>query len=127
MARPLMTEAPCSLAAMTNGAHGLSIDAERNDKVLDVRVRGELDMGTSAQLSAALGAAADEPVDEVTLDLSGVTFIDSSALRVLVLSGRALAESGRTLQIGPRSDLVARILTMTSLDTGGDGFRVLPQ
>jgi anti-sigma B factor antagonist len=112
---------------MTHGAHGLSIDTERDEKVLGMRVRGELDMSSSTQLSDALAAAADEPVEEVTLDLSGVTFIDSSALRVLVLSGRSLAETGRTLQIGPRSELVSRILTMTSLDTGGDGFLVLPQ
>ena len=46
-------------------------------------------MSTTSQLSAALAAAADEPVTEVTLDLAGVTFIDSSALRVLVLSGRS--------------------------------------
>jgi anti-anti-sigma factor len=111
---------------MTHGAHGVSIDTRLADEVLEVTVRGELDMSTASQLSDALTAAADQPVKEVTLDLGGVTFIDSSALRVLVLSGRALAESGRTLQIGPRSDLVARILAMTSLDTGGDGFTVLP-
>jgi hypothetical protein len=46
---------------------------------------------------------------------------------VLVLSGRSLAGTGRTLQIGPRSDLVSRILSMTSLDAGTDGFQVLPE
>jgi anti-anti-sigma factor len=112
---------------MTHGAHGLAIDTELGDEVLEVRVRGELDMSTAAQLSEALGEAAGQPVKQVTLDLSGVTFIDSSALRVLVLSGRGLADAGRTLQIGPRSDLVARILAMTSLDAGSDGFTVLPE
>jgi anti-anti-sigma factor len=112
---------------MTHGAHGLAIDTELGDEVLEVRVRGELDMSTAAQLSEALGRAASQPVKQVTLDLSGVTFIDSSALRILVLSGRSLAEAGRTLQIGPRSDLVARILAMTSLDAGGDAFTVLPE
>jgi anti-anti-sigma factor len=112
---------------MTHGAHGLAIETEVREEVLAVRVSGELDMSTAAQLSEALGGAAGQPVKEITLDLSGVTFIDSSALRVLVLSGRALAESGRTLQIGPRSDMVGRILAMTSLDAGSDAFTVLPE
>jgi anti-sigma B factor antagonist len=122
-----MVEATCSLAAMTHGAHGLALETVLNGEVLEVRVRGELDMSTTPQLSDALSAAAEQPASEVMLDLSGVTFIDSSALRLLVLSGRALAEAGRTLQIGPRSDMVARILTMTSLDAGSDAFTVLPQ
>jgi anti-sigma B factor antagonist len=127
VARTPTPEAPCSLRPMTHGAHGVTVDSDVEGPVLAVTVRGELDMSTSSELSEALAAAADHPVTEVTLDLAGVTFIDSSALRVLVLSGRALAEGGRTLQIGPRSDRVARILTMTHLDAGSDAFRVLPE
>ena len=56
-----------------------------------------------------------------------MTFIDSSALRVLVLSGRALAQDGCELRIGPRSEMVGRVLAMTSLDEGGDAFVVLPR
>jgi hypothetical protein len=43
------------------------------------------------------------------------------------MSGRALAAAGCTLEIGPRSEMVARVLTMTSLDEGNDAFRVLPE
>lgn len=125
MGRSPTLEAPCSLPTMTHGAHGLSIDTATEGDVLEVRVSGELDMSTTPQLSDALSTADPGP-STVLLDLAGVSFIDSSALRVLVLSGRSLAEAGRTMQIGPRSEMVARILKMTSLDAGGDAFEVLP-
>lgn len=112
---------------MTSAPHGLVIEADVEGDVLHVRVKGELDLSTTQQLTEALGAATDQPVEVVTLDLAEVSFIDSSGLRVLVLSGRALADAGRTLQIGPRSEMVSRVLTMTNLDNGGDAFDVLPE
>ena len=127
MARTPMNERSTTLRRMTHAAHDVAIDSDLQGDVLAVTVRGELDMSTSPQLTSALEAAADQSVTEITLDLAGVTFIDSSALRVLVLTGRALADKGRTLQIGPRSDRVARILSMTNLDAGSDAFRVLPE
>ena len=127
MARTPTREHSTTLRPMTHAAHDVAIDSELQGDVLAVTVRGELDMSTSPQLTSALEAAADQSVTEITLDLAGVTFIDSSALRVLVLTGRALADKGRTLQIGPRSDRVARILSMTNLDAGSDAFRVLPE
>lgn len=108
-----------------SSAQGLVIETEQQGEGVVLRVKGELDLSTTPQLSAAIDAAPGATT--VTLDLSGVSFIDSSALRVLVLSGRALTESQRTLQIGPRSEMVGRVLTMTNLDQGGDAFQVLPE
>ena len=44
-------------------------------------VEGELDVETSPELDAALEAAGDEPL---IIDLSSVSFVDSSALHVLL-------------------------------------------
>jgi anti-sigma B factor antagonist len=111
---------------MTSAPHGLAIDTQDDGDDLVVRVDGELDLSTSPQLSAALTEAGGGTATSITLDLSGVTFIDSSALRVLVLSGRALSQDGCELRIGARSEMVARVLAMTNLDEGGDSFVVLP-
>ena len=114
-------------SAMTSAPHGLAIDTQDHGDDFVVRVGGELDLSTSPQLSAALTEAGGGTSTSITLDLSGVTFIDSSALRVLVLSGRALGQDGCELRIGPRSEMVARVLAMTNLDAGGDAFVVLPE
>jgi anti-sigma B factor antagonist len=91
-----------------------------------VHVRGELDLASAPLLSEALARTTADGVRPVILDLSEVTFIDSSALRALVLAGRELSGRGRVLQIGPRSAMVTRVLSMTSLDQHTDAFQVLP-
>jgi anti-sigma B factor antagonist len=112
---------------MTTAPHDLTIDNVVDGTHRSVTVRGELDLSTSPDLTAVLDQAADGGVTTVTLDLHGVGFIDSSALRALVVAGRALGEAGCQLEIGPRSEMVARVLSMTSLDQGNDAFRVLPE
>ena len=111
---------------MTAAPHGLTIDDQVSGEHRAIAVRGELDLGTSRELATVLEGAASGGVHRVTLDLQGVGFIDSSALRALVVAGRALAAEGCTLQIGPRSEMVGRVLAMTSLDQGNDAFQVLP-
>jgi anti-sigma B factor antagonist len=105
----------------------LDLKVEDTDAGRVVHVRGELDLASAPALSTLLAEAAEEGDAAVTLDLSEVSFIDSSALRALVLAGRDLTARGRTLQIGPRSEMVSRVLTMTSLDQHSDAFQVLPE
>jgi anti-anti-sigma factor len=112
---------------MTTAPKGLTIDNGVDGAVRTVTVRGELDLSTSPDLAAVLDQAAEGGVTSVILDLHAVGFIDSSALRALVVAGRALAAGGCQLQIGPRSEMVARVLSMTSLDQGNDAFQVLPE
>jgi anti-sigma B factor antagonist len=112
---------------MTTAPKGLTIDNEVDGSHRSITVRGELDLSTSPELAAVLEHAADDGVTTVTLDLHAVGFIDSSALRALVVSGRSLGAAGCQLEIGPRSEMVARVLSMTSLDEGNDAFRVLPE
>jgi len=90
-----------------------------------IQVRGDLDMSAAPELTNAIGKVAGATT--VVLDLSGVTFLDSSAIGALVGSGRELGESGARLQIGPRSDIVERVLEITGLAETSDAFDVLPE
>lgn len=105
---------------------GLEITVDESADAQVVRVRGELDLATAPQLADVLSGTVGQGTLPVLLDLSDVTFIDSSALRTLVLAGRELGESGRTLQIGPRSERVMKVLEMTQLDQYTEAFQVLP-
>lgn len=111
---------------MSAASSGFAIESQPKGSDTSITVRGELDLSTSPQLASAISEAAASGPDTVTLDLGSITFIDSSALRVLVNAGRELSSSGKTLLIGPRSTVVSRVLAMTSLDTQAESFRLLP-
>jgi anti-sigma B factor antagonist len=101
----------------------VEIDEPEDDRVL-VRVKGELDMAAAPDLTEAIVGAKGSAV--VTLDLSGVTFLDSTAIGALVASGRSLGEAGSRLKIGQRSDIVTRVLEITGLADTSEAFDVLP-
>ena len=104
---------------------GFAVEVSDQDAgAVGIRVRGELDMSAAPGLAEAIGKIEDGAT--VVLDLSGVTFLDSSAIGALVGCGREMAESGGRLQIGPRSDIVKRVLEITGLAEPSDAFDVLP-
>lgn len=57
---------------------------ERDGNVATILAAGEIDLASSPDLRSALQALLDDGVRRLVLDLSGVTFIDSSGLGVLV-------------------------------------------
>ena len=97
---------------MQPAVDGLSV-IEGGDGV--VVVAGELDAATAGQLARRLSA----PPAVRVIDLSGVTFIDASGLRVLVDARRA----ANRCRLRPPSRQVVRICEITGLtamlaDTG---------
>lgn len=81
-----------------------------------VRVTGELDLSTSPQLREVLGRELDRG-KSVALDLSQVTFIDSTALNALVGALRSCETNGGSFVVAP--DLpaqVSRVFAITGLD-----------
>jgi anti-sigma B factor antagonist len=107
----------------TTPGFAVEVDAEHDPVV--VCVRGELDMSTAPDLAKALADAAPA-ASTVVVDLSGVSFLDSSAIGTLVTAGRARSEAGGRLQVGPRSTIVDRVLEITGLSQSSDAFDVLP-
>ncbi len=80
-----------------------------------VELRGELEHGTVVHLGFALSGLS-ETTRNVTLDLGGVTFVDSSGLGALVAALRYCRDRGGTLVLaGPRPG-VRRLLSLTGLD-----------
>ena len=80
--------------------------------------RGEIDVATSPLLRSELASVLAQGPDEVTLDLSGVSFVDSSGLGVLVGALKRLREAGgeRFVIVGAQ-DAVRKIFTITGLNT----------
>jgi anti-sigma B factor antagonist len=105
---------------------GFAVEVDEHVDPVVVSVRGELDMSTAPGLAEALADAAP-PTSTVVVDLSAVSFLDSSAIGTLVTAGRSRNDVGGRLQIGARSAIVERVLEITGLGESSDAFDVLPQ
>jgi anti-anti-sigma factor len=92
----------------------LSIDVRAADDGLSlvVFVAGEIDMATAPQLESCLNDHADR---DVTVDLSGVTFVDSTGLAVLVTARRVLGDAGHSLRTTGEQDKIRMVLETTGL------------
>lgn len=112
---------------MSASPHAFSVEV--GDPVgsdIGVTVRGELDLSSANDLTEAI-VAADGGSETVTLDLSNVSFLDSSAIGAIIAAGQELSDAGRRLRIGPRSAIVSRVLEITGLAEHPDAFDVLPE
>ncbi len=81
-----------------------------------VTVRGELDLFTAPRLQEALEAALKLGGRRLVVDLAKVSFIDSSALGVLITVGRKLRAAEGSLDLVCQDDHVRRVLELTGLD-----------
>jgi anti-sigma B factor antagonist len=85
-----------------------------------VTVAGELDLSTAPRLREALRLVEAEmggSARPVELDFSGVTFIDSTALGIIVAAhSRYGMLAGSGLQISAASAVVIRVLEISGLD-----------
>jgi anti-anti-sigma factor len=93
---------------------GIALRPDENGHVIEVR--GELDSGTCSELETTFRAALEEQgAGALTLDLSGVTFIDSAGTREVIMIERAARDGGITLFVVPPSDEVTELLRMAGV------------
>ena len=96
--------------------HGFHVRSRPlEDDVLVVEAHGELDAAGAPALGAALKAAALERRN-VVVDLRGLSFMDSSGLRELVLARRLLDGLGVGLELVSGCRQVRRAFEITRLD-----------
>lgn len=107
---------------------GLPLDTEvsrpRPGTIL-LEVDGEIDTATAHRLQAGLDEAldaADAEGSRVVVDLTGVTFLASSGLAVLIGGARRLTALGGRLRLVAASRSVTRPLQVTGADALFDTF-----
>jgi anti-sigma B factor antagonist len=77
-------------------------------------ITGELDIGSAPTLrDALLGLLARDDVPDVWLDLSGVSFLDSSGLAVLLMGARRWKAEGRRLVLTRPTRVARRVIDLT--------------
>ena len=92
----------------------LSIRVQRTADLLTIGLVGELDIATARGLEQAIREVEGEP--RVCLDLSGLRFIDSTGLRVLLVADAAARAAGRELTLKRGPERVHRVFRLTRLE-----------
>jgi anti-sigma B factor antagonist len=80
-----------------------------------ITVSGALDLAAERRLRSDLSEAAGVTSREVVIDLRGVTFMDSSALAVLVHANQQFQRQGRVIACVTGAGPVQRLLDVTGL------------
>ena len=94
-----------------------SVSSERaGDDLGIVTVGGEVDIFTAPQFKECMVALLDGGVRRLVIDLSEVTFIDSTALGVLIGGVRRVNGVSGSMALVVVSRPVQRVLSVTGLD-----------
>jgi anti-sigma B factor antagonist len=88
-----------------------------------IAVRGEIDLFTAPELKSALTEAIEAGKLRLVIDLSEVSFLDSTALGVLIGAVKRLRSRGGALAIVNTDTSIAKTFEITGLD---QIFTILP-
>ncbi len=91
------------------------VTADISDGTATVVIRGEVDVYTAPQLRDCLRGIGAEDARHVVLDLSAMTFIDSTGLGVIVGAVKRVREDGGDLSLRAPSKSTRRVLDITGL------------
>jgi len=91
----------------------MRIDKKLQDGTLTLALDGRLDTNTSPDLEAAVKL---DGVKELVFDFSGLEYIASSGLRILLAAHKEMAAKGGTMRIANPNEMVRGVFGMTGLD-----------
>jgi anti-sigma B factor antagonist len=89
---------------------------ELAENAVALRLDGRLNMVAAPQLKAAIDETVDAGKARVVVDLTHVTFMDSSGLGALIGGLKRARQASGDLRIARVSDQVSTVLKLTNLD-----------
>lgn len=81
-----------------------------------VRVVGEIDLATAPLLQQSLWSLLDEGIQELVVDLAGVSFMDSTGLGTLARTHIRAEEKGGRMVLQSTPPTVRKVLGFSGLD-----------
>jgi anti-anti-sigma factor len=91
----------------------LQVAVEETASAIVVKLRGDLDLGSSDALRARLDGAALDGKLEIVVDLRELAFLDSSGLRALIVASRSAASNARRFALIPGRDEIQRVFAIS--------------
>jgi anti-sigma B factor antagonist len=93
----------------------LTVELTTDAQSAAVRLAGELDLETAVDFDRHL-AAIDGQITRLLIDLSGVTFMDSTGLGSIVRAHQSAQANGCTFVVRRGSNQVQRLFALTGVD-----------
>jgi anti-anti-sigma factor len=90
-----------------------SLKTQRQDGLVYLRIGGDFERASARRVQTVLAAVGGESVGRVVLDLSGVTFMDSAALRTILGADSRGRQEGFEVVVVRPPPLAARVFTLT--------------
>jgi anti-sigma B factor antagonist len=104
------------MSAVLNNKPGMArMDLNITEGVAFLHVRGEVDVANADQLRTLGQDAISDVVGTIRVDLSEVSFIDSTGIGALVAVRNAAEKAGRTLVLERPGPRVQKVLDITGL------------
>jgi anti-sigma B factor antagonist len=102
---------------MTRRFSGLEIDERVSERRCTLILGGELDIASAPVLHAAVSRICEYATAgaQITLDLSGLIFIDSTGLAEIILTSQLCDRDGFGLTVVPGPRAVQRLFELTGL------------
>jgi anti-anti-sigma factor len=94
----------------------LEVTTAERDGFVHVSLLGELDLSTVGKVQEELRRVEKSAPPTVVIDLSRVTFLDSTGLRCIVTADERARDEGRRLVIVRGPDPVQRVFSITRLE-----------
>jgi anti-sigma B factor antagonist len=88
-----------------------------NDHTTVIAVEGEIHVSTAPEFSGVLAESLASGRTALVLDLTGVTFIDSTGLSVLLNALRRITRAGGAMALVCSNPTVLRLFEITKLDS----------
>ncbi|HVI36099.1 MAG TPA: STAS domain-containing protein [Gaiellales bacterium] len=94
----------------------LDVRTEDRDGLVHMALVGELDLSSVAKVQEELRRIEADAPAKLVVDLSKLTFLDSTGLRCIVTADERAREQGRRIVIVRGPDAVQRVFTITRLE-----------
>jgi anti-sigma B factor antagonist len=90
------------------------IQSHRNGDSVTIIVSGEIDLSTAGTLDAAIRNAEKTVIGQIVVDMSDLSFLDSTGLSVLLRASVRNREDGNRLSfVSSKHEVVTKLLTLT--------------
>jgi anti-sigma B factor antagonist len=105
----------------------LSLSASSTGTQTILLVRGEVDVHSAPVLQSRLAEILDSGQQSVVVDLSGLSFIDSTGLGALVQTRNHAQQAGAVLRLVCNSERMLKLFRITGLDTVFEIYATVPE